>query len=83
MGRPRGVATVRKETRLEPRQIEYLEALIATAALGKPSFISLVRQAVDDLINRELTKPGVRAQVEQYLKARRKVVDLHQLRKDG
>ena len=82
MGRPRGVPTTRKEFRLEPRQIDHLEALIATAALGKPPLVSLVRQAVDEFVARELLKAGVREQVERYLKERRRVVNLHEVRKE-
>lgn len=82
MGRPRGVPTTRKEFRLEARQLEYLEALIATASLGKPPLVSLVRQAVDDFIARELAKPGVRPEVEHYLKNHRRVVNLRDVRKE-
>jgi hypothetical protein len=81
MGRPPGVATARKEVRLEARQVDQLEALIATAPLGKPSFVSLVRQAVDELIVREFARPGVRNQVEKYLKERRGIVNLTEVRK--
>ena len=81
MGRPRGAPTARKEFRLETRQVEYLEALIATAALGKPTQVSLVRQAVDQFIERELAKSGTRTQVDKYLKARRGIVNLHEVRK--
>lgn len=82
MGRPRGVPTKRKEFRLEARQVEYLEALIATAPLGKPTLVSLVRQAVDEFTSRELMKAGVRDQVQRYFKERRKVVNLHEVRKE-
>jgi hypothetical protein len=81
MGRPRGVPTSRKEFRLESRQVECLEALIATAPLGRPPMVSLVRQAVDNLIAQEFAKPGVKAQVEKYLNAR-KVVNLREVRRD-
>lgn len=81
MGRPRGVPTTRKEFRLEARQVEYLEALIATAPLGKPPFVSLVRQAVDEFISRKLRRAGVREQVERYLKQGRQVVNLHAVRR--
>ncbi len=81
MGRPRGVPTTRKEFRLEARQVEHLEALIATAPLGKPTFVSLIRQAVDEFVSRELTRAGVREQVESYLKQSGRVVNLHQVRK--
>lgn len=82
MGRPRGVPTERKEFRLEARQVQYLEALIATATLGKPTLVSLVRQAVDDLIKREVAKPDVRARVESFLRQRRKVVNLRDLKRE-
>lgn len=82
MGRPRGVPTTRKEFRLEARQVEHLEALIATAALGKPTLVSLIRQAVDDFISSELAKAGVRAEVERYFKDHRRVVNLHEIRKE-
>lgn len=71
----------RKEFRLEPRQIEHLEALIATASLGKPPLVSLIRQAVDEFISSELLKSGVRERVERYLKERGRVVNLHEVRK--
>lgn len=83
MGRPRGVPTSRKEVRLEARQVEYLDALIATAGLGKPTFVSLVRQAVDDLIDRELSKAAVRSQVERHLNERRGIVKLREVHNDG
>jgi len=82
MGRPRGTPTTRKEFRLEARQVELLEALIATATLGKPSMVSLARQAVDQFIAREIAKPGARERLEAYLNERRKVVRLHDVRKD-
>jgi hypothetical protein len=81
MGRPQGVPTARKEFRLEARQVDQLEALIATSPLGKPSFVSLVRQAVDEFIVREFARSGVRAQVEKYLKERRGIVNLREVRK--
>ena len=70
MGRPPGKPTARKEFRLEARQLGYLEALIATATLGRPSFVSLVRQAVDEFISRELEMPDVRSRVDRYLRER-------------
>jgi hypothetical protein len=82
MGRPRGVPTTRKEFRLEARQVEYFEALRETAALGKPSLVSLARQAVDEFITRELAKRDVRSRVERYLNEHRKIVKLHEVRKD-
>ncbi len=82
MARPRGVPTQRKEFRLEARQVEYLEAFIATAPLGTPPLVSLVRQALDEFIKRELSKPDVRARVEGFLRQRRKVVNLRDVKKD-
>ena len=82
MGRPKGAPTTRKEFRLEARQVELLEALIATATLGKPSMVSLARQAVDQFIAREMARPSVRERVEAYLNERRKIVNLHEVRKD-
>jgi len=82
MGRPRGAPTKRKEFRLEARQVEYLEALIATAPLGRPTLVSIIRQAVDDFIRRELSKPEVKARVERTLKDRRKVVNLRDVKRD-
>lgn len=82
MGRPRGVPTKRKELRLEARQVEILEALIATATMGKPSLVSLVRQAVDDFLDHQLRQPGVREKVEGHLREGRRVVNLHEVRTD-
>src|SRR5438034_10484249 len=81
LGRPRGAPTKRKEFRLEERQIEYLEALIATSALGRPPLVSLVRQAVDEFLRRELAKPDVRARVERFLREQGKVVKLREGKK--
>jgi hypothetical protein len=82
MARPKGVPTSRKEARLETRQVEYLEALVATSTLGKPTYVSLVRQAVDEFIARQiLSKPEVRQQVEKYLKDEGKVVALRGVKK--
>ena len=81
MGRPRGAVTTRKEFRLEARQVEYLEAFIATASLGKPTLVSVVRQAVDQFIARELKNPEVRDQMERYFKENRRVVNLHEVSK--
>jgi hypothetical protein len=67
---------------LETRQIEFLDALIETAQRGKPTLVSLIRQAVDDFISSELARPGVRAQVEKYLKERRNVVTLREVKTD-
>ena len=83
MGRPRGAPTKRKEFRLEARQVEMLEALIATASLGKPTLVSLIRQAVDEFIAQGLKKPEVRERVERHLKEHRRVVNLHEVRNDG
>ncbi len=83
MGRPKGAPTTRKEFRLEARQIEALEALIATATLGKPTLVSLIRQAVDEFIAAEMSKPDARARVERHLKESRRVVNLHEVRSDG
>lgn len=84
MARHKGIPTGRKEARLETRQIDYLEALIATAPLGKPSYVSLVRQAVDDFIDRQiLSKREVRQQVESYLRDTGKVVALRGVKKDS
>ncbi len=83
MGRPRGAPTTRKEFRLEARQIELVEALIATSSLGKPTLVSLMRQAVDEFIDREIKKPGVRERVEGHLKETKRVVNLHEVRKDS
>lgn len=82
MGRPKGVPTTRKEFRLEDRQVELLEALRVTATLGTPPLVSLVRQAVDQFISREMGKPEVRERVEVYLNERRKVVNLREVGKD-
>lgn len=81
-GRPRGVATARKEFRLEPRQVESLEALQQAAPLGRPSLVSLVRQAVDQFVDRQMTQPEVRERVERYYNERRRVVNLHEVRKE-
>lgn len=81
-GRPRGVATTRKDFKLEPRQIESLEALQETASLGRPSLVSLVRQAVDLFVEREMMKPEVRERVERYYNEHRRVVNLHEVRKE-
>ena len=62
--------------------MEYLEALIATAPLGRPTLVSIIRQAVDDFIRRELSKPEVKARVERTLKDRRKVVNLRDVKRD-
>lgn len=83
MGRPKGVATERKEFRLESRQVEVLNALIATASLGRPTLVSLVRQAVDEFIANELKKADVRERVDRHLKDRRRVVNLHEIRGDS
>jgi len=82
MGRPKGVPTTRKEFRLEDRQVELLDALRVTASLGTPSLVSLVRQAVDQFIAREMAKPDVRERVDAYLNERRKVVPLREVGKD-
>ena len=82
MGRPKGAPTSRKEFRLEDRQIEFLEALRVTATLGTPPLVSIVRQAVDAFIDREMAKPDVRERVESYLRERRKVVNLREVGKD-
>jgi hypothetical protein len=79
MGRPRGAPTTRKEFRLEARQVQYLEALIATAPLGTPTLVSLIRQAVDELISRELAKPGVKNEVEIFMKRHGSVVKLQEI----
>lgn len=82
MGRPKGVPTTRKEFRLEDRQVELLDALRVTASLGTPPLVSLVRQAVDQFIYREMAKPDVRERVDDYLNERRKVVPLREVGKD-
>lgn len=82
MGRPPGVPTKRKEARLTAQQVETLEALRATSDLGPPSFVSLVRQAVDQFIDRQLAKPEVRERIENYHKEHRRVVNLHEVRKE-
>jgi hypothetical protein len=66
--------------RLENRQIQLLDALIATAPLGKPTFISLVRQAVDEFLAAELAKPGVQTKVDKYLHEHRRVVNLREVK---
>lgn len=66
-GRPPGPPKLRKDLQLEQRQIECLEALRATALLGQPSFVSLVRQAVDQFITSALADDATRARVEAYL----------------
>lgn len=77
MGRPsRLPGSVRKDIWFEPRQVELLDALRETCALGKPPFTSLVLQAVDTFLARELARPGVRMEVEKYLKEHRQVVNL-------
>lgn len=82
MGRPRGAPTRRKEFRLEERQVEYLEALIEVAPIGKPTLVSIIRQAVDDFIALELSKPDVRQRVDRILREQRKVVNLHDVSKE-
>ena len=79
MGRPRGVPTERKEFRLEARQVELLEALRSTASLGTPPLVSLVRQAVDQFIAREMSRADARERVESFLAERRKVVTLREV----
>lgn len=71
-GRPRGAPAQSMQLDLEVRQVQYLNAFRAISTLGTPTFISLVRQALDKFIAAELAKPGVRAAVEQNLgKSRR------------
>jgi hypothetical protein len=82
MGRPKGAPTSRKEFRLEDRQIELLEALRLTASLGTPSLVSLVRQAVDQFIAREMAKADVRERVDSHLNEARKVVKLREVGKE-
>jgi hypothetical protein len=81
MGRPKGAPTRRKEFRLEDRQVELLEALRVTAPLGTPPLVSIVRQAVEQFISREMAKPEVRERVDAYLNERRKVVNLREVGK--
>ena len=82
MGRSKGVPTTRKEFRLEDRQVELLEALRSTASLGTPPLVSLVRQAVDQFVAREMAQRDVRERVNAYLDERRKVVNLREVGKD-
>ena len=82
MSRRKGAPTSRKEFRLEDRQIELLEALGVTAPLGTPPLVSIVRQAVDQFIAREMAKPDVKERVDAYLSERRKVVNLREVGKD-
>jgi len=82
MGRRKGVPTTRKEFRLEDRQIEFLEALRMTAPLGTPPLVSILRQAVDEFIAREIAKPGVKERVDSFVNERRKVVNLREVGKD-
>jgi hypothetical protein len=76
MGRPKGAETRRKEFRLEERQVAHLEALIEAAPLGKPTLVSVVRQAVQEFIDRQLLDAEVRSRVERIL-GRPKVVSIH------
>lgn len=76
MPRQRGAPTRRKEFRLEERQIVYLEALIEAAPLGKPSLTSVVRQAVQLFIDKQLEDREVRTRVERIVGQRPRVVRL-------
>jgi hypothetical protein len=66
-GRPRGAPTTSKLLDLDLRHVQYFNALIETSTRGKPAFVSLVRQAMDFYLKAELAKPGIRAEVEEYL----------------
>lgn len=54
---PRPPGSERKDIWFLPNQLESLDALIETSTLGRPSFTSLVLQAVDALIEQEMAKP--------------------------
>jgi hypothetical protein len=74
-GRPGGPLKEAKLIEIELRQIQYLNALIETSTLGRPSFTSLVRQAIDMYIAAQLAKPDVRTAVEGYLgRTRRNII---------
>jgi hypothetical protein len=75
--RPRGAPTRRKEFRLDERQIQYLEALIEAAPLGKPTLTSVVRQAVQQFIDRQLEDREVRGRVERIIGQRPRIVRLN------
>ena len=70
----------RKDLWLEDRQIEQLEALAMAASIGKPSFVSLVRQALDQFISHQLSNSATKEEVERYLRTKR-VVGLHEVKK--
>jgi hypothetical protein len=70
------VPTRRKEFRLEERQLLHLEALIEAAPLGKPSLTSVVRQAVQQFIDKQLEDREVRERVERIVGQRPRVVRL-------
>ena len=78
--RPPRTPKSRKDIRLEDRQIAYLEALQAIAPYGPPSFTSLVKQAVEEFINRQLANKDITQKVDAVLNTNR-VVKLHQVQK--
>ena len=80
MARPSGLPSTRKEMCLEDRQIEYLEALRSVSPIGKPSFTSLVKQALDEFIYRQLSNAETKEQVERHRKTNR-VVSIRKVEK--
>jgi hypothetical protein len=58
--------------------VEVLNAFVATADMGEPTFVSLVRQAIDEFIARKMASAETKAQVEAHLK-QRKIVTLREV----
>jgi hypothetical protein len=87
-GRPRGgpggvPLSKKRDLQLEVRQVQLLDALIATAPIGTPTFTSLIRQAVNMFLDAKLAEPGVQTKVDKYLKAHRRVANLRDVNQDG
>ena len=70
----------RVEVHFRPQQVALLEGLQATAQRGTPTMMSLILQAVDEFIARELRQPGVQSAVDKYLGEHRKVVNLREVK---
>ena len=78
MGRPSGPPTKRVDLELEERQIAAIMAIRAVANFGKPPFVVVVRDAIDEYIVSAPTRmsPEKRAEYERILRTERKVVGL-------
>ena len=80
-GRPPGPPSSTKDVSLYNTQWDYLEALQSIAQIP-PSRCAQVRQAVQEYIDRELAKAGVRDRVEAHFKQSPRVVNLRDVKND-